>query len=104
MAFHTGLTLSQSAYTVLYSHPSALEAIQLNNYIEGVRSQGKEVSEDDRRPMELLCIVLRAAMIGMNKTLGLVWDELMRGNLYEVNPHVALTTQLSPIQTDRPSR
>lgn len=87
MAFHTGLTLSQSAYPALHSHPSSLAAMQLSSYLHhrGLASLEDDPSRDPARPMELVCIVLRAGMLGMVKTLGLTWDELVRGNLYEVN-------------------
>lgn len=94
MAYHTGLTLSQTVYTVLHLHPSSLAALdpasfaQSPHFLSSSRPQTTimtgEADDAGQRPVELLGLVLRAGLMGLAKSTGIVWDELMKGNLYDV--------------------
>lgn len=79
MAYHTGLTLSQTAYTVLHLLPENLASLHKG------------------APNALMGIVFRAGLIGIVKCLGLVWEELSRGNLYDVSRYRSLKEYDGPI-------
>lgn len=86
MAYHTGLTLSQTVYTCLPLLPSSLPLLHPSALAEAPAFAGQTPAERARRPVELLALVLRAGVMGIAKSTGVVWDELMRGNLYDVRP------------------
>lgn len=80
MAYLTGLTLSQTAYTILHLLPENLPLIELDS----LRTRHADSSRDPTRPLELVGLVLRAGLMGTSKCLGVMWEEMMKGNLYEV--------------------
>jgi len=86
MAYHTGLTLSQTVYTCLHLLPSSLPLLHPSSLWLNPALARRSKEESDRRPVELLGLVLRAGLLGMAKSTSVVWDELMRGNLYDVRP------------------
>jgi len=83
MAYLTGLTLSQTAFTILHLLPENAPLCQLTN-LQAHHSR-IETPFDPKRPLELVGLVLRAGLRGVFKCLGVVWEELMKGNLYEVS-------------------
>ncbi|KAK7688903.1 hypothetical protein QCA50_007594 [Cerrena zonata] len=75
MEWHSGSTLSQTVYTLLYVHhmttidPDFLLQVPLND--------GSE------RPIGLVTIVLRAAVMAMLKCCDLSWRELSKGRVFD---------------------
>ena len=90
MAYHTGLTLSQTIYTALHLLPVHLPLLDSTSLADSPHFAAQSDAERRERPVELLGLVLRAGLVGLAKSTGVVWDELMRGNLYDVRflvPH-----------------
>lgn len=81
MAYLTGLTLSQTAFTILHLLPENLPLSELAN----LEAHHSNSPKDPARPLELVGLVLRAGLRGTSKCLGVIWEELMKGNLYEVS-------------------
>ncbi|KAL7416135.1 Mak10 subunit, NatC N-terminal acetyltransferase-domain-containing protein [Mrakia frigida] len=79
MAYLTGLTLSQTAFTILHLLPENLPLSELAN----LEAHHSNSPKDPARPLELVGLVLRAGLRGTSKCLGVIWEELMKGNLYE---------------------
>jgi nitrogen regulatory protein PII-like uncharacterized protein len=77
MEWHAGNTLSQSVYTFLYVHN--LDEINPDFF---ARLWSKE---DPDRPMELITVVLRAAVFGLLKSCALAWVELSQSRVYDVS-------------------
>ncbi|KZO92351.1 hypothetical protein CALVIDRAFT_601528 [Calocera viscosa TUFC12733] len=75
MAWHQGITLTQTVFTILYVH-------HLGSYNSWSVLQGVE-STDPRRPAQLVNIVLAAGMLGMTKCVDLAWREFAKGCVYE---------------------
>ena len=86
MAYLTGLTLSQTAYTILHLLPDHYPHTELG----ALRAHHADSPEDPSRPLELVGLVLRAGLMGVSKCVGVMWEELMKGNLYEVSPTTLL--------------
>ena len=76
MEWHSGKTLSQSVFTVLFVHhlpdinPEYLPPLD---------------DEDPERPMWLVTVVLRAGMLGMLKCCDLAWRELSKNRVHDVS-------------------
>lgn len=76
MEWHTGSTLSQTVYTLLYVHhlanmdPDFLFQVPFN--------------DGSGRPLGLVTIVLRAAVMAMLKCCDLSWRELSKGRVHDV--------------------
>lgn len=78
MEWHVGNTLSQTVYTFLYVHN--LEAINPDFF-----SRIWSIKEDTDRPIELVTLVIRAAVSGLLKTCALAWVELSKSQVYDVS-------------------
>lgn len=76
MEWHSGSTLSQTVYTLLYVH-------HLSNIDPDFLLQ-VSMNEDPHRPLGLLTIVLRAAVMGMLKCCDLAWREMSQNNVQDV--------------------
>ena len=76
MEWHAGYTLPQTIYSCLYVHCLA----DINP--EVVPCQ--EPPQQDSRPIELVTVVLNAAITGLLKCCDLAWRELSRGKLHDV--------------------
>ena len=77
MQWHSGNTLSQTVYTLLYVH----ELQDLNPEFLPV---GWPPDPDPNRPLELLTVVLRASVFGLLKCCDLAWRELSQRRVYDV--------------------
>ncbi|CAL1703300.1 unnamed protein product [Somion occarium] len=75
MEWHSGSTLSQTVYTLLYVH-------HLSNIDPDFLLQ-VSMNEDPHRPLGLLTIVLRAAVMGMLKCCDLAWREMSQNNVQD---------------------
>lgn len=76
MEWHTGSTLSQTVHTLLYTH--RLAEIDPDFLLQTPLNDGSE------KPLGLVTIVLRAAVMAMLKCCDLSWRELSRGRLQDV--------------------
>jgi hypothetical protein len=76
MEWHSGYTLSQTIYSFLYVH--SLKEIEPDLVPGGSLSRS-----DNLRPLELITVVLRAALLGLLKCCDLSWRELNKGNVYD---------------------
>ena len=77
MEWHTGHTLSQTIFTCLYVHA-------LTDIDPQVISWEELRDVDKVRPIELVTVVLRAAIFGLLKCCDFTWRELNKGNMYDV--------------------
>ena len=77
MSWHSGNTLSQTVFTLLYIH----ELADLN---PDMLPPDWPVHPDPNRPLELVTVVLRAAVFGLLKSCDLAWRELARKRVYDV--------------------
>ena len=78
MEWHAGTTLSQTVFTFLFVH-------HLDDLDPDLVSEQHQVShKDPSRPLELVTVVLRAAVFGLLKSCDLSWRELMRGGVQDV--------------------
>jgi hypothetical protein len=82
MEWHSGYTLSQTIYSFLYVH--SLKEIE-PDLVPG----GSLPRSDNLRPLELITVVLRAALLGLLKCCDLSWRELNKGNVYDVRQSTA---------------
>ncbi|KAH9033987.1 Mak10-domain-containing protein [Lactarius deliciosus] len=76
MEWHAGYTLPQTIYTCLYVH-------HLTDINPEVISRQEELQQDPARPVELVTVVIRAAIMGFLKCCDLVWRELSKGRLHD---------------------
>ncbi|KIJ31808.1 hypothetical protein M422DRAFT_70791 [Sphaerobolus stellatus SS14] len=85
MAWHTGLMLSQTVFTLRYVHHlhGNISQPRFKVDTETWLSTSHIGTEDTQRPPELVNLVLRAGMHGLIKCCDLAWRELYRQNLYE---------------------
>lgn len=77
MEWHNGNTLSQTVYTSLYIHHLGHidpDLIMLDTPLE-----------DPERPIGLITIVLRAAILGLLKCCDFAWRELSQGKVQDVS-------------------
>jgi hypothetical protein len=79
VAWLDGVTLAQSVYTCLYVHEFSPGRMWDGNRLEYMR-----FPKDPSRPVQLLTMVLRAAVYGLLKSCDLAWRELTKGHVYEV--------------------
>ena len=77
MEWHAGSTLSQTVYTFLYVHSLADINPDLISRVWPTKDQA--------RPMELITVVLRAAVLGLLKSCALAWVELAKSRVYDVS-------------------
>ncbi|KAJ3488544.1 hypothetical protein NLI96_g2764 [Meripilus lineatus] len=75
MEWHNGNTLSQTVFTLLYTH-------HLGDIDPDLVMQDK-VFEDPQRPIGLVTIVLRAAVLGLLKCCDFAWRELSQGKVHD---------------------
>lgn len=78
MEWHTGNTLSQSVFTLLYVH-------QLADINPDLLPPEYLAQSDPRRPVECVTVVLRAAIFGLLKCCDLVWRELSKKRVHDVS-------------------
>jgi hypothetical protein len=76
MEWHAGYTLPQTIYTCLYVH-------HLTDINPDLIPQ-EQPQRDPARPLELVTVVVRAAIMGFLKCCDLVWRELSKGRLHDV--------------------
>jgi N-alpha-acetyltransferase 35, NatC auxiliary subunit len=77
MEWHAGNTFSQTVYTFLYVHNIADMNPEFISQFWTVK--------DPARPMELVSVVLRAAVLGLLKSCALAWMELAKSRVYDVS-------------------
>ena len=77
MEWHSGKTLSQSVFTILFVH----DLPDINpEYLS------PKEDEDPTRPRWLITVVVRAAMLALLKCCDLAWRELSKGRVQDVRP------------------
>ncbi|KAH9057687.1 Mak10-domain-containing protein [Lactarius vividus] len=76
MEWHAGYTLPQTIYTCLYVH-------HLTDINPDVIPRQDQLQQDPARPVELVTVVIRAAIMGFLKCCDLVWRELCKGKLHD---------------------
>ncbi|KAI9451627.1 Mak10-domain-containing protein [Lactarius psammicola] len=76
MEWHAGYTLPQTIYTCLYVH-------HLTDIHPDVIPHQEQLQRDPARPLELVTVVIRAAIMGFLKCCDLVWRELSKGKLHD---------------------
>ncbi|KAF8259877.1 Mak10 subunit, NatC N-terminal acetyltransferase-domain-containing protein [Lactarius quietus] len=76
MEWHAGYTLPQTIYTCLYVH-------HLTDINPDMIPQQQQQQQDPARPLELVTIVVRAAIRGFLKCCDLAWRELGKGRLHD---------------------
>jgi hypothetical protein len=77
MAWHAGSTLSQTVFSFLYVH-------HVDDLNPEYMYYNDALQDDPARPMELLCVVLRAATFGLLKCCDMAWRELNKSRVFEV--------------------
>ncbi|KAI0657175.1 Mak10-domain-containing protein [Cubamyces menziesii] len=75
MEWHTGKTLSQSVFTLLFVH-----------HLPDINPEylPPEEFEDPTRPRWLITVVIRAAILGLLKCCDLAWRELSKNRVHDV--------------------
>jgi hypothetical protein len=73
MEWHSGNMLAQTVFTFLYVHHLA------DIETDCVATQAYDSQDSFLRPMELLTVVVRAAVLGLLKCVDLSWRELSKG-------------------------
>ncbi|KAF8258994.1 Mak10 subunit, NatC N-terminal acetyltransferase-domain-containing protein [Lactarius quietus] len=76
MEWHAGYTLPQTIYTCLYVH-------HLTDINPDMIPHQQQQQQDPARPLELVTIVIRAAIRGFLKCCDLAWRELGKGRLHD---------------------
>ena len=76
MEWHSGKTLSQSVFTILFVH-----------HLPDINPEylPLEDDEDPKRPQELITVVLRAGMLGLLKCCDMAWRELSKNRVHDVS-------------------
>jgi N-alpha-acetyltransferase 35, NatC auxiliary subunit len=82
MEWHAGYNLPQTIYSCLYVH-------YLADINPEVVSRQQHMQQDPARPMELVTVVLNAAITGLLKCCDLAWRELNRGKLHDVGSRLS---------------
>ncbi|PSR70873.1 hypothetical protein PHLCEN_2v13235 [Hermanssonia centrifuga] len=77
MEWHSGNTLSQTVFTFLYIH-------QLADINPDLIPPGFPLLKDPKRPIELVTLVLRAAVFGLLKSCDFVWRELSKKRVFDM--------------------
>lgn len=80
MEWHAGSPLAQTVYILLYCH----HLREMNPEFLAFRSTAR----DPLRPLELITVVLRAAVGGLLKSCDLSWRELNKSRVYDVSSSV----------------
>lgn len=83
MEWHSGNTLSQTVFTLLYVH-------HLGDLNPDFIPSDLIPKDDPSRPLELLTVVLRSAVFGQLKCCDLAWRELSKGGMQDVRVHFKL--------------
>ena len=78
MEWHTGNTLSQSVFTLLFVH-------QLADINPDLLPPEISLKKDALRPIELITVVLRSAVFGLLKSCDMVWRELAKKRVQDVS-------------------
>ena len=84
MEWHSGTTLSQTVFTFLFVYH--LDDLDPDFVPEDYQASCK----DPARPLELVTLVLRAAVFGLLKCCDLSWRELMQGGMHDVRGRLHL--------------
>src|SRR5216683_663498 len=90
MEWHAGYTLPQTIYSCLYVH-------HLPHIDPEIVPRHESPQQESARPLELVTVVLNAAITGLLKCCDFAWRELSRGRLHDVC--TALHTCISPSLT-----
>ena len=78
MEWHTGNTLSQSVFTLLFVH-------QLAEINPDLLPPEITLKKDASHPIELIAVVLRSAVFGLLKSCDMVWRELSKKRVHDVS-------------------
>ena len=78
MEWHTGNTLSQSVFTLLFVH-------QLAEINPDLLPPEIALKKDASHPIELITVVLRSAVFGLLKSCDMVWRELSKKRVHDVS-------------------
>ncbi|KAH7890082.1 Mak10 subunit, NatC N-terminal acetyltransferase-domain-containing protein [Phlebopus sp. FC_14] len=76
MEWHSGYTLSQTIFSFLHVH-------SLRETEPDFIPRDQVRYTDQRRPLELITVILRASVLGLLKCCDLSWRELDKGNVYD---------------------
>jgi hypothetical protein len=79
MTWHSGHSLSQTLYTCMYFH----HVLELSPELFINNSNDDSIQHSDS-PIEFVILVLKAYVLGTVKCCHLVWNEMTKGNVYEV--------------------
>lgn len=79
MTWHSGHSLSQTLFTCMYFH----HVLELNSGLF-INNSNYDSTQDPNSPIEFVILVLKAYVLGTVKCSHLVWDEMTKGNVYEV--------------------
>lgn len=77
MEWHTGCSLTQTVYTLLYVH-------YLDDLNPDFIGHHYSAYPDPARPQELITSVLRVSVMALLKSCDLSWRELSKGKVYDV--------------------
>ncbi|QRV86808.1 Mak10 subunit, NatC N(alpha)-terminal acetyltransferase [Ceratobasidium sp. AG-Ba] len=90
MGWHSGYALSQTLYTSLYMH-NIQHDMNVPHYYPSWRY-------DPARPIALVSIVLQAGMMAIVKTCDMVWRELSKGYVYDLEDFNADKSEVSLLE------
>jgi hypothetical protein len=82
MSWHSGHSLSQTVFTCLYTHEIGPGRMWYGNQSNIGRIR---LERDARRPIQLVSLVLKAAIYGLLKSCDLAWRELTKNHVIEVS-------------------
>ncbi|KAI0085943.1 Mak10 subunit, NatC N-terminal acetyltransferase-domain-containing protein [Irpex rosettiformis] len=92
MLWHSGNTLSQTVYTLLYVH-------ELQDLNPDFLPAGWPPNPDPDRPLELLTVVLRASVLGLLKCCDLAWRELSKRRIYDIEDWQSEKSEVSLLES-----
>ncbi|KAG8814828.1 hypothetical protein FRC17_000962 [Serendipita sp. 399] len=81
ISWHTGHSLSQSVFTCLYTHEIGIGRLWNGSKVS---TAILKLPQDPRRPIQLITLVLRAAVHALLKTCDLAWREMTKGYINEM--------------------
>ena len=86
MEWHSGKTLSQSVYTILFVH-----------HMPDINPEYLAPEEDDdpQRPKWLITVVVRAGILGLLKCCDFAWRELSKNRVHDVSYFARWTRMLA---------
>ena len=88
MHWHAGNALAQTVYTCLYMRSLSV--------IDHANISTEDMSKfDERRPLQLVSLVIRAGVMGMVKCCDLAYRELIKGNVHDVRNFMPLCHSLA---------